>query len=121
MVETPNNRSDVNVAARPSGQSPIHVAAEKGFEEVLEVFFSDESLEANVDARDSRGLTPMYLAAKGKHGSCVQLLRSKGADLNIRCGSDNLTVRQACCKSQPQFVASKQTSLSKFLLKPYHK
>ena len=96
LIETPNNRSDINVAARPKGRSPIHVAAEKGFEEVLEVLFSDDSLEPNVDARDSGGQTPLYLAAKGKHGGCVQLLRSKGADLNIRCGNDNLTVRQAC-------------------------
>jgi ankyrin repeat protein len=56
---------------------------------------SDDSLTPNVDARDAfGGQTPLYLAAKEKKEECVKLLIGKGADLNVRCGKDNLTVRQ---------------------------
>ena len=70
---------------------------------------SDESLEPNVDARDSfGGQTPLYLAAKNKKEECVRLLLEKGADLNIRCGKDNFTVRQVK-KTLPEGLILKHT------------
>ena len=95
LTENPNNRADINVAVQNSGQGAIHIAAENGLDEVLEFLLSDDSFAPNVDARDSYGAqTPLYLAAKGKHEECVKLLLAKGADLNIRCGKENYTVRQ---------------------------
>jgi|FrelakmetLWP11LW_1041352.scaffolds.fasta_scaffold115735_1 ankyrin repeat protein len=66
-----------------------------GLDDILDVLLSDDSLTPNVDARDAfGGQTPLYLAAKEKKEECVKLLIGKGADLNVRCGKDNLTVRQ---------------------------
>jgi ankyrin repeat protein len=95
LIENPKNRADVNTQIQNSGQGPIHLAAEQGLDDVLDVLLSDEALVPNVDARDSYGgQTPLYLAAKNKKEECVRLLLEKGADLNIRCGKDNFTVRQ---------------------------
>lgn len=58
---------------------PLHVAAAKGFTEVVEVLLQ---AGCSVHAREVRsGHTPMYLAAKGGFGGTMRLLRDAGGHL----------------------------------------
>lgn len=67
-----------------SGATILHVAACKGYLDVLEMLFSDRKLRSQVrlDVIDSEGWTPLAAAAYWSHPMIVELLLLHGADPN---------------------------------------
>ena len=45
LIENPKNRADVNCPIQNSGQTPIHLAAEKGLDEILDILLNNEHQE----------------------------------------------------------------------------
>lgn len=115
LIENENNRADINAPIQPSGQNPLHLAAENGLEEVLEVLLEDGALAPNLNARDSFNSTPLYLAVKAKAEGSVRILMRKGADINAKCGTDNKTIKQVLRDYIPNFDLS---SPSTYLQQP---
>jgi len=64
-----------------SGNTPLHLAAEKGYEDIAELLIDKG---ADVMALDLYRHTPLHLAALFGHAEVAELLIAKGADLNAR-------------------------------------
>ncbi|EKX49720.1 hypothetical protein GUITHDRAFT_60431, partial [Guillardia theta CCMP2712] len=58
-------------------QTPLHVAASMGSEEICSVMLS---FQANVNAVDVHGETPLHKAAAQGHVGIVRMLLEEGAD-----------------------------------------
>lgn len=97
------------VAAR-DGRRPLHVAAHSGNVEALEVLLafietscmlrqSDAVLD--VDARDTRGCTPLMYAASAGCAAAVRLLVEYGADVNAAAAAagDRVTPLYLACEA----------------------
>jgi ankyrin repeat protein len=67
------------INARFAGQSPLHIAAEKGTKKMIKYLIAGG---ADVKARDYNGLTPLHCAAIGGKTDCAEILIMKGADIN---------------------------------------
>lgn len=78
--------ADVNARDR-SGESPLHLAAVRGYPEITLLLIAEG---ANVNARDERELTPLHAAAWGGHKETVALLIDKGSHINA-IGQNGLT------------------------------
>ncbi len=63
------------------GNQPLHVAAFKGYKDVVEYLVGRG---ADINARDFIGNQPIDLAARMGHEAVVEYLRSKEADLDRR-------------------------------------
>jgi len=68
---------DVNVR-RSDGMSPLHVASQKGYINIVKLLLSEEPFEA----KDVNGCTPLWLAAFNGHSDVVKLLLDTGAEEN---------------------------------------
>ncbi|MGD8961897.1 MAG: ankyrin repeat domain-containing protein [Desulfobacterales bacterium] len=77
---------DVN-AKNKSGETPLHIAAVRGYQEITSVLIDKG---ANVNAIDGRELTPLHAAAWGGHKETVALLIANGAEVDAR-GDDGVT------------------------------
>eukprot|EP00877_Chromochloris_zofingiensis_P000578 jgi/Chrzof1/10520/Cz05g01240.t1 len=80
-------------------ETAVHIAAALGFEEVLATLLQHvddvahcNKLSAVLDAKNDRWVTPLMLAAAGRHVGCARLLLEQGADPWI---SDRLGGRKA--------------------------
>lgn len=76
------NGADVN-AKGEDGQTPLHEAAEHGYQDVVEVLTANG---ANIDPTSEFGCTPLNHAAREGHKGIVELLIDKGADTEIKGG-----------------------------------
>ena len=61
------------------GMTPLHVAAVKGRDELLELLIT---AKADIKANDSGGRTPLHYAAMYNHKGTIDWLTRKGADIN---------------------------------------
>jgi ankyrin repeat protein len=59
----------------------IHDAAKRGDIEAVKQYLADN---ANVNSKDSKGMTPLHAAAIRNHKEIAQLLIAKGADVNAK-------------------------------------
>ncbi len=66
----------------------IHDAAKKGDIEAIKQYLADN---ANVNSKDSKGMTPLHAAAIRNHKEIAQLLIAEGADVDCRAESDDTT------------------------------
>lgn len=65
-----------------TGQTALHIASMKGYQEVAEMLLQHE---ANVEVRDEEGVTPLHLACRYNMPHIVQLLVEVGqADVQVR-------------------------------------
>ena len=62
------------------GQSPLHVSAENGKEEIVQFLLQDKyQNKVEVNAVDKNGWTPLHSACKSGHLDIIELLLNKGA------------------------------------------
>lgn len=81
-------------------RTALHHAACFGRAEIIELLLSVESVD--VEARDSRGCTPLHLASAADEGACIALLLAAGADVEAKAG-----VRRGSGKALPLCLRSR--------------
>ena len=87
LLEDDRNRASVNTSMQPSGETSLHLAAQRGMQTCLKILL--EQPDADVDAKEmTTGKTPLYLAALNKHEECVRMLIENGANLDTQCGNN---------------------------------
>ena len=60
------------------GQTPLHVASEEGFDDLVKVMLEDK-YKVDVNAIDDNGWTPLHSASNGGKLAIVEMLLKKGA------------------------------------------
>ncbi|RWR99357.1 hypothetical protein B4U79_07114, partial [Dinothrombium tinctorium] len=68
---------------------PLHIAAKKGYLDVIKLLVKNE---ANVNAFDSIGRTPLWYALLGGHSEVCKILLRKGARSRINCFEKSSTI-----------------------------
>ena len=63
-----------------SGRSILHIAAEKGFCDILSLLLQRGDVDMN--SRDTKGLTPLHCAALAGQTGALQILLDHGADIS---------------------------------------
>jgi len=82
---------DVNLATTPGKITALHIAAARGYRDVVVLLLQSG---AKVDARDSTGTTPLILSAISNRPDVTRILLSSGADCDIK-GTGNTPQRTA--------------------------
>ena len=72
--------------ASDSGNTPLHVAAEYGRENVIKTLLGSDK-EADINAINEEGESPLHMAAKNGNKIIIDLLHEAGADINLRDSS----------------------------------
>ncbi|KAF7891924.1 hypothetical protein EAF00_008226 [Botryotinia globosa] len=75
-------------ATLPSGETSLHIAAEKGYAELVYILLRHK---AAVNTRDTSGQTPLSLAAKSQCTEIVKILLKNGAKCTIKRKIDGWT------------------------------
>jgi ankyrin repeat protein len=78
------------------GRTPLHLAAEKGNQAIVEILLKQC---ADYNAKDGLGKTPLHWAFQGNYGGVIKTLLSVGADSTIRDFSGKLA---GDCASNPE-------------------
>lgn len=81
----------------------LHWAALGGRDKLIELIFS-QSNPPNVDALDDTNASPLILASLKGSLSCVKLLISKGADINMKNWQGHSAFQYACSKGHKDIV-----------------
>lgn len=68
----------INAQDPTTGASVLHIAAESGYDEIIELLLE---YDANMKLRDRKGKTALYLAASSDHTEIVKLLLEKQEEL----------------------------------------
>ena len=58
----------------------LHIAAYRGYEDIVQLLVD---IDANIDARDEFGWTPIMYAVTGGRTNIIKVLVSKGADITV--------------------------------------
>jgi ankyrin repeat protein len=97
---------DPNV--KVGGSTPLHVAAERGYVEIVELLLSEVGRGVEVDARDGRGFTPLQYAcfgllhagpvSVGRYRDVVVALLRRGADPDVRDEEGNTVLHWAASR-----------------------
>jgi len=77
-----NSHNGINISAGDvdyEGRSALHVAAAKGWIEVVNLLISSFQVMTNVT--DHAGFTPLQVAVRGMHVDCAMAIRKAGGDL----------------------------------------
>jgi len=78
--------ADIN-AATDGGRGPLHIAAEAGQQDLLQLLLAQGD-KAQLNMQDRNGYAPLHLAAQaGQPDSCSALLEA-GADVNLKAHED---------------------------------
>ncbi|CAH0549306.1 unnamed protein product [Brassicogethes aeneus] len=83
-----NKGADVNLRGSKSNATALHVAAATGNVEIAKVLLSKD---ADIDAQDINGYSPLIYAVRKNHTETAKFLINKGADVNLRGSKDNAT------------------------------
>ena len=75
---------DVNITNPVSGVTPLGVAAERGYVDIVKVMLAGK---ANVEAQTMDGLTPLHIATQFGQLEVVKLLIAASANPNNNCSS----------------------------------
>ena len=74
-----------------NGQTPLHSAAQRGFNAILSLLIQNLNLEedaedrtAILDWQDQDGNTALHLAAQAENANCIRRLVGAGADISIK-------------------------------------
>ncbi len=92
--------AEVNFKSSSVETTPLHLAAVKGFQAVVEVLLASH---ADLNAKNKVGQTPLVYAVQGGQIKIVQMLIAAGANPNLKDGKDN-TVLNSAIKTSPEMV-----------------
>ncbi|KAM0895476.1 hypothetical protein ACQ4PT_023763 [Festuca glaucescens] len=81
------------------GRSPLHLAASKGYEDIVQFLIHEG---ADINLTDKFGSTPLLEAVKQGHGRVATLLFAKGAKLNLENAGSRLCM--AVSKGDSEFI-----------------
>ncbi|PBD16151.1 ankyrin repeat domain-containing protein [Wolbachia endosymbiont of Drosophila subpulchrella] len=97
-----NKGANVN-ATDQDGKTPLHWAAVKGHEEVVEALLKVNGI--NVNATDQGGKTPLHLAARDNNKEIVEaLLKVNGINVNAQDKDDSTPLHWAAVKGHEEVV-----------------
>jgi hemoglobin len=97
--------ADVNRASGPGRGTPLHMAARRGHAQVAEALLN---AGANIDIRDSNGVTPLLRAVNCVRADVVQLLISRGANPML---ADKQGVTPMAAARKPELVEALKRAL----------
>jgi len=102
MVELLLSRG-ADVSARDlQGQTPLHIAADKGFQAVTEVLLANKA-DVNVTDKNA-GNAPLHLAAKNGREKIIQMLLAAGATPNVENSQGRTPLSIAAESGSPEIV-----------------
>ncbi|XP_072749395.1 leucine-rich repeat serine/threonine-protein kinase 1 [Anoplolepis gracilipes] len=103
--------ADPNVICGPRGhhRTPLHVCAEHGHASNIERLLS---FKADLMIRDDDGLQPLDVAEKGKHDSCIHLLKAAAEQYELAKQATHASLRAACIQGDTVAARSIIQSLS---------
>ena len=81
------------------GQTPLHMAADLGYKEIVELLLTNG---ADVNAKDYKGVTPLLDAATWGYKEVVELLLAKGADVNAKANDGKTPLDWAIEKNRTE-------------------
>ena len=84
-----------------SGQTPLHIAANKNFQAVVEVLLANK---ADVNMQDGSGNTPLRFAAVNAHAKIVKMLLAAGANPNVQNKSGQTPLNAAAQLGLPEIT-----------------
>jgi ankyrin repeat protein len=94
---------DVNAKVDDYSHSLMHLAATKGYAPLLKLL---HQAKANLDIKNSAGMTPMMWAAHSGHLPCVQFLVEQGAKIEHRNnGFNHSSLRIAASNGHAEVVS----------------
>ncbi len=99
-----HNGADPDVWGRRRTRTPLHSAALYGNPAVVQKLIE---YDADVNAKDETGWTPLFWASKGRHlqdTSVVRLLLENGADVNARAMDGSTPLHNASYLGVPEVV-----------------
>jgi len=64
------------------GSTVLHVAAKKGFFEIVRFLLHEARVRIPVDTQKNNGMTPVMLAVQKNHLFVLRMLKEAGADLS---------------------------------------
>ncbi|EFN82819.1 Leucine-rich repeat serine/threonine-protein kinase 2 [Harpegnathos saltator] len=87
--------ADPNITCGPRGhhRTPLHVCAEHGHAGNVERLLN---YNADLMIRDDDGLKPLDIAEKGKHDSCIRLLKTAAEKYELAKQATHASLRAAC-------------------------
>lgn len=74
------------------GNTALHIACREGNIDIAQIMFQYASNHLMLDLRNYDGLTCLHIAALQKHYRMIELLLSKGANINVQDGKSGRTV-----------------------------
>ena len=106
----------------PIGATALHLAADKGQKEVVEVLVLNGAL---LEVPDKRGYTPLHWAARNGHKEVVELLLWNGARINVGTREGDTALHLAVLNGKKEVVEvllkwRAQILVNRDGLTPYH-
>ena len=80
VEEAIKNGTDVNVTF-PNGDTPLHIAVKKGYEEMVKILLKKENIDVN--KANKKGNTPLHIALKKRLYYIANSLIAEGKDIDI--------------------------------------
>ncbi|OQV12609.1 Protein phosphatase 1 regulatory subunit 12A [Hypsibius exemplaris] len=101
-----------------TGATPLHVAAAKGYQDIMRMLLE---LGVDLNARDADGWTPLHAAAHWGHREGCKMLVENGCDMEIKtnmgqtvidlCEPDLISFMEDLQKRQPTLVKEKSAQM----------
>lgn len=100
---TKTKGADLTFKVGPHGSSLMHLAAEKGFPQIIQAL---AIAGMNINALDKRGMTPLYISVLTKQVNSVHELLGLGADPNMKPEKRPAAVWMAVVQDERESIQS---------------
>jgi ankyrin repeat protein len=97
LNETNAPIEDILYSKNKDGQTCFHIAAEKGYFNIVEYFLKEKKLLQYIEHIDNNSNSSLHSATSNGHSSIVQMLLDLGADANAK-NEENVTALDLSCR-----------------------